>query len=99
INQNISHCPGFRTIARGSCAAVALLCSASSISAWAQETLLIEPSLPDDFDRGRNTSVLQRERPDYDRIGVRAGSFDVFPQVTVGLGYSDNLYYTQENAV
>ncbi|HEX7857273.1 MAG TPA: outer membrane beta-barrel protein [Sphingobium sp.] len=99
MNQNISHRPRFRTVARNSCAALAFLCSVSSAAAWAQETLLVEPSLPDDFDRGRNTSVLQRERPDYDRIGIRAGSFNVFPQVAVGLGYSDNLYYSQENTI
>lgn len=84
-------------IARQALVAAALLCSVSSTVAWAQESLLIEPSIPDDFDRGRNTSVIQRERPDYDRIGIHAGSFKVFPQATLNAGYSDNLYYSKED--
>lgn len=61
------------------------------------ETLLIQPALPDDFDRGRNVSVTQRTRPDYDPIGVRAGSFNIFPEVNLATGYSDNIYYDSSN--
>lgn len=57
------------------------------------DTLLVAPVLPEDFDRGRNVSVTQRARPDYDAVGVSVGSFDVFPQVAVAGGYSDNIYY------
>lgn len=67
--------------------------------AHAQETLLIQPTLPDDFDRGRNVSVTQRTRPDYDPIGIRVGSMVVLPQVNVSLGFSDNLYYSKNDRV
>lgn len=66
--------------------------------AFAQsETVLIQPSLPDDFDKGRNVSVMQRARPDYDSIGIRTGSFNFFPEVTVAAGYSSNIYYSGTN--
>ncbi|HEX7820399.1 MAG TPA: outer membrane beta-barrel protein [Sphingobium sp.] len=86
-----------RKTLRLSCATLAFLCSMSATAAWSQESLLIEPSLPPDFDRGRNISVTQRERPDYDPIGIRAGSFNVFPQLSASLGYSDNIYYSTKN--
>lgn len=68
--------------------------------AWAQaESILVQPALPDDFDRGRNVAVLQRARPDYDPIGIRTGSFEFFPQVTVAGGYSTNIYYARTDKV
>lgn len=74
------------------------LCASSQAIAQS-ETLLVQPSLPEDFDRGRNISVLQRARPDYDAIGIRLGSFNLQPQVGVDIGYSDNLYYSKTNKV
>lgn len=69
------------------------LFACSATSALAQtETVLIQPSLPDEFDKGRNVSVMQRARPDYDSIGIRTGSFNFFPEVTTALGYSTNIY-------
>ncbi|WP_306251545.1 outer membrane beta-barrel protein [Parvularcula sp. IMCC14364] len=44
------------------------------------------------FARDRNTSVLQRERPEYAPQGVRAGSFIVRPRVDLSLGYTDNTF-------
>ncbi|WP_336966217.1 outer membrane beta-barrel protein [Sphingobium aquiterrae] len=73
-------------------------CYASSAHAQS-ETLLVQPSLPDDFDRGRNISVQQRARPDYDPIGIRSGAFNIFPQVETSLAYSDNVYYSDNNTV
>ncbi|WP_375248793.1 outer membrane beta-barrel protein [Sphingomonas sp.] len=58
---------------------------------------LVLPNLPLDYDRGRNTSVLQRERPEYQAQGVRAGSFLVFPRIEVGAGATDNAYQTDSN--
>ncbi len=84
-------------MARPMSACLALGIAAAGSYAQAQETLLIQPTLPDDFDRGRNVSVLQRARPDYDPIGIRAGSMVILPQVTVGLGYSDNIYYAKDD--
>lgn len=58
------------------------------------ETLIVQPSLPEDFDRGRNVGVGQRSRPDYDPVGVRAGSFEIFPQIGLAAGYSNNIFYS-----
>lgn len=73
---------------------LALLFCGGVARAQDSQTLLIQPALPDDFDRGRNISVLQRERPDYDPLGIPVGSFIALPQINLGVGYSDNLYYS-----
>ncbi len=49
------------------------------------------------YDRGRNTSVLQRERPEYDPVGVPAGSFLLYPQLSTSLGYVNNILATKTN--
>lgn len=64
-----------------------------------QEQLLIRPSLPDDFDRGRNESVTERPRPDYDPLGIDVGSFNVRPRVNLTAAYDSNIYLTQNNTV
>lgn len=86
---------------RLSALATIALFAGSAPSAFAQstESLLVQPSLPDDFDKGRNVSVQQRARPDYDAIGIRTGSFTFFPEVTAALGYSDNIYYSATDKV
>lgn len=53
---------------------------------------LITPNLPLEFDRGRNTGVLQRERPEYQAAGIRLSTFTLYPKVEAGVGYSDNAY-------
>lgn len=63
------------------------------------ETLLLQPSIPPDFDRDRNVSVTERPRPDYDPLGWRVGSFVVLPQAQVGVGYSNNIYLGSDNKV
>jgi hypothetical protein len=60
-------------------------------------TLLINTTLPPDFDRGRNVSVTERSRPDYDPLGIRAGGFEIFPRLGVAGGYTDNTYLTSQN--
>jgi len=50
-----------------------------------------------DYNRGRNVSVLQRERPDYQAIGIRTGGFTVFPRVEAGAEYTSNVYKTDTN--
>lgn len=39
-----------------------------------------------------NVSIEERPRPEYDPIGIRAGSFLVFPELTVGGLYDDNVF-------
>jgi len=40
----------------------------------------------------RNVSVKSRPRPDYDAVGIRAGSFMIFPTASIGETYNDNIY-------
>ncbi len=39
----------------------------------------------------RGEGVMERARPDYDPIGVRMGSFLLFPSIEIGVGYDDNI--------
>lgn len=47
--------------------------------------------------RGRNVSVLQRERPEYSAPGLRAGAFTIYPKVEGELGAIDNTFATLSN--
>jgi len=47
-----------------------------------------------DYNRGRNVSVLQRERPEYSAIGIPFSSFILYPRLVSGLGYTDNVFAT-----
>lgn len=49
------------------------------------------------FQRNRNTSVRDRPRPEYDALGLRAGSFLVFPKAELTQGYEDNLFAAETN--
>jgi hypothetical protein len=53
----------------------------------------------DTYDRGRNVGVLDRQRPDYQAIGFRAGGFTIFPKVTLTGVYDDNVLAAQNGAV
>jgi len=53
---------------------------------------LITPNLPLEFDRGRNIGVLQRERPEYQALGITVSSFKLYPKIEAGIGFSDNAY-------
>lgn len=66
-------------------------------AAVAQETVLLDPSVPYDFDKGRNVSVTERGRPDYDQLGIRMGSFQLFPRLETSVGYSDNIYLSDND--
>ncbi|MDX3909290.1 MAG: outer membrane beta-barrel protein [Sphingobium sp.] len=58
---------------------------------------LIPATLPDGFDKGRNVSVTERPRPDYDPLGVNLGSFMLFPKVETGVGLTSNVFLTNGN--
>lgn len=77
--------------------AFGLAAVASSASAQTAGNTLVETTVPDNFDRGRNQSVLEHPRPDYDPLPIYVGSFQVFPRVEAGLGASDNVYQTNDN--
>jgi hypothetical protein len=78
--------------------ACSLMSMIAATEAHAQtETTLIQPAIPDGFDRGRNVSVLDRPRPDYDPLGIPVSSFNVYPRLEVGAGATDNVYLSQTN--
>ena len=82
---------GFKTKARLAASGAMLLAT----PAGAQQILqgpLLSSDLPLEYDRGRNTGVLERERPDYEAEGIRRGAFIILPRVEVSGGYSDNVY-------
>lgn len=53
---------------------------------------MVTPSLPLEFDRGRNTGVLDRPRPEYTTQGIPVGSFYFQPKIEVQSGYTSNVY-------
>lgn len=69
-----------------------------AVAAWPSaaaaqiETTLIQPAIPQDYDRGRNVSVLERPRPDYDPLGIRSGSVVIRPSIELGGGATDNAF-------
>lgn len=46
----------------------------------------------------RTTTVMDRERPELDALGVKSGGFTIFPSVEVEETYNDNIFATQANA-
>lgn len=44
-----------------------------------------------------NTTVRDRARPEYDPLGIRSGSFLIFPELTVTETYSDNIGFDEDN--
>jgi hypothetical protein len=54
--------------------------------------------LPQYYGRGKNVSVMERERPDYEAVGIHAGGFTIFPKLETGIDYSDNLFAVNGNS-
>ena len=72
---------------------------ASSPAAQAQTIInvgdnFVQPDLPLTFDRGQNTGVLDRERPEYEAHGIPLGGFVLHPRIEGDVGYTDNVYET-----
>jgi len=73
--------------------AFAILIAASAQAQQQPNQVPPEPVRPSgDLERG--ASVVDRPRPEFDPIGVRAGSFLIFPQVEAGLTYDSNVFAT-----
>lgn len=67
-----------------------LLASAALAIATPELVLAQEPVDP-------NTTVTSRSRPDYDPLGIRAGSFLIFPELAVTEAYSDNVALDEDD--
>lgn len=63
--------------------------------AQAQLTIpVLQPVIPFNYSRGRNVSVADRDRPEYQAVGVDAGGFTIFPRLDLGIGFTDNVFET-----
>jgi len=71
---------------------VAAVVNVEPALAQSETSALVETALPDNYDRDRNVSVLERPRPDYDPIGIITGGFKILPRATIGGGFSNNVY-------
>jgi len=58
-------------------------------------TPFMDSTIPFMYDRGRNIGVLDRTRPEYEAAGMPAGAFTIYPQMTLGAGFTDNVYQTE----
>lgn len=71
-----------------------------SVAGLAMTTALCAPGMALAQQQGQpdpNVTVQDRPRPDYDPLGIRAGSFFIFPSLTVQGGYDDNVYATNDD--
>ncbi|MEQ9314349.1 MAG: outer membrane beta-barrel protein, partial [Henriciella sp.] len=64
------------------------LSATTATSAYAQDSF---------FERNRYTAVTERAQPEYDPVPLRAGAFDVQPQLGIDAGYRDNIFATENN--
>ncbi|MGR4865410.1 outer membrane beta-barrel protein [Caulobacter sp. LARHSG274] len=60
-------------------------------------TTLPTMSMAQDYSRGRNVSVTQRERPEYDPIGIHAGGFTLLPKVELSGQSISNAFDTSSH--
>jgi hypothetical protein len=73
-----------------SAAVAALLVASAPQVASAQD-------LGANFKRDKNVTVRERPRPDYEAVGIKTGGFTMYPRVTAGVEYNDNIYATEAN--
>lgn len=55
------------------------------------------PALAQQEEADPNTTVADRARPEYDPLGIRAGTFVVLPELAVTESYSDNVAFDAED--
>ena len=79
--------------------AIALLLLASAGRANAQSINdIINQNFGLDYNRGRNTSVTERARPDYSPTGLPLGAFTLYPALNTELSYVDNVFASPNNS-
>jgi hypothetical protein len=81
------------TFAGGACAQEAVV---SGLAGTGVDSNSIDSS---SFDRGRNISVRQEPRPDYQAEGVLVGGFTVYPKISLDVAYDDNIFALQTGRV
>ena len=68
-------------------------------SAQTVTTNVFDTIVPFTYNRGRNESVTDRLRPDYQAIGIPIGGFTLFPTIGAQAGISTNVYQSQTNTI
>lgn len=76
---------------------VADCAAAQTLDTQTVQATFLGNEIPYDFNRGANVSVLERDRPEYEAVGIAVGGFDLFPKVETGIGYLDNVFATKTN--
>lgn len=75
---------------------LALSCIAVAVPAHAQQSDATDGlgsvASENPFGRDRNTSVLERNHPEYTPQPARIGALEVLPRIAIGAGYDDNIY-------
>ncbi len=75
-----------------SCKAHRLLLASAALTIATPEFVLAQQQPVDP-----NTTVADRARPAYDPLGIRAGAFLVFPELSVTGAYSDNVGFDEDD--
>ena len=65
----------------------------SLLASVASVTVAHAQALESTFQRDKNVSVTQRPRPGYEALGIRAGSFLVYPKLTADVAHEDNIFF------
>ena len=73
------------------------VCGASAVAAAL--ACVAGPALAQTYDRGRNVSVTERSRPDYEAAGARLGGFLLYPRVQANAEATDNLLARPDDEV
>lgn len=55
-------------------------------------SFIILSAPPASAQEGEGTTVSGRERPNYDALGIQVSSFLLYPSLTLGTDYNDNIY-------
>ena len=63
-------------------------------AAHAQDAL---SAFTEEYNRGRNTGVMDRARPEYSPIGIQLGAFNLSPSLSTSIGYVDNIFASSTN--
>ena len=93
-----------RLLLSASAIAVALLWSAPAGAAEESDSTRIGPQVAQNealpvrnLEPRRGETVRERERPELDPLGIHAGSFFIFPSVTLSESYNDNIFADPNN--
>lgn len=66
-------------------------------SAWMAGVSAIALTMGAEMAAAQIVDVRERPRPEYDAVGVRAGSFLIYPEAVVRETYNNNIYATENN--